>query len=116
MDLFHGDETAWSGPAVGENEISIHLYSFHMSPLEIKAGTTVTWINNDQADHTIVAAVKDDQGKFIPDPNKLFASDTLKSVTIASGASFSFTFDKPGEYYYLCTLHKNMVGKIIVTE
>ena len=116
MNMLFDPDTALTGPAVSENEISIYLYNFQEPQLEIKAGTTVTWINNDQADHQIMAAVKDDQGHIVADPNKLFASEELPSVTIQPGASFSFTFDKPGEYLYICTIHKNMHGKIIVTE
>jgi plastocyanin len=116
MNMLDDPDTALTGPAAGENEISIYLYNFQQPALEIKAGTTVTWINNDQAEHQIMAAVKDDQGHIVADPNELFASDVLPSVTIKPGSTFSFTFDKPGEYLYICTIHKNMLGKIIVTE
>ena len=116
MNMLYDPDTALTGPAVGENEISIYLYNFQEPQLEIRAGTTVTWINNDQAEHQIVAAVKDDQGHPIADPDKLFGSEVLPSITIQPGSTFSFTFDQPGEYLYICTIHKNMLGKIIVTE
>jgi plastocyanin len=31
-----------------------------------------------------------------------------------SDEKFSFTFTKPGEYSYFCSLHPHMVGKVVV--
>jgi plastocyanin len=36
------------------------------------------------------------------------------SGELAEGASFSFTFDSPGEYRYRCLFHSEMQGTIIV--
>jgi plastocyanin len=81
----------------------------------VKVGTIVTWINNDQADHSLMGAVADDQGNIVPAPD-LFTSELLPSTTIKAGSNFSFNFDRAGEYLYICTIHKNMSGKIVVTE
>lgn len=116
MNLFHEGEAALVAPPVDENEISIYLYSFHEPVLEIKAGTTVTWINDDESVHTVVAAMMDENGKLIKADAPLFESEVMVSTNIEAGDSFSFTFDEPGEYLYLCTVHANMTGKIIVTE
>jgi plastocyanin len=35
--------------------------------------------------------------------------------TLAPGATFSFTFTKPGTYTYHCAIHAFMTGTIIVT-
>jgi plastocyanin len=45
------------------------------------------------------------------------ASDrhTFKSKVLDSDERFAFTFTKPGEYGYFCSLHPHMVGKVIVT-
>jgi nitrite reductase (NO-forming) len=34
---------------------------------------------------------------------------------MGKGQSFSFTFDKAGEYPYFCEPHPNMVGTVVVT-
>jgi plastocyanin len=115
-NMINGGEAHVDSPPIGDNEVSIYLYGFHMSPMTIKVGTTLTWINNDEAKHTIMAAVLDPQGNVISDPNALFASGVLPSVAIDPNSSFSFTFNEAGEFLYMCTIHKNMVGKIIVTE
>jgi plastocyanin len=73
--------------------------SFSPNPIEAKVGETVTWVNDDSAIHTATST------------NGTFDSDILQR-----GQTFSYTFDKEGEYPYFCTLHPNMVGKLVVTE
>jgi len=114
MNLFYEDEEALIDSPAGENEISIDLYSFHDPVLEVKAGTTVTWVNNDEANHTVVQAVIDDTGRLIRADEPLFET-ILMSFNIAVGDRFSYTFDKPGEYLYRCLNHEHMSGRIIVT-
>ena len=73
--------------------------SFSPNPVEVKVGEAVTWINDDSGRHTVTS--KD--GVF-------------DSGIMGKGQSFSYTFDKAGEYPYYCTLHPNMVGTVVVTE
>ena len=70
------------------------------NPVEVKVGETVTWINDDSGRHTVTS--KDD-GVF-------------DSGMMGKGQSFSYTFDKAGEYPYFCSPHPNMVGTVVVTE
>jgi plastocyanin len=86
--------------AVGGNTISIKNFAFEPSILTVKAGTTVTWVNNDGASHTIVS----DTGSPVS-----FSSDPF-----ATGASYTFTFTQPGTYAYHCSIHPSMKGIIIV--
>lgn len=73
--------------------------SFSPNPVEVKVGETVTWINDDSGRHTVTS--KD--GVF-------------DSGMMGKAQSFSFTFDKAGEYPYFCEPHPNMVGTVVVTE
>ena len=68
------------------------------SPLTVKAGTTVTWINKDDVPHLIVST----QAKFKP------------STVLDTDQRFSVTLTKPGTYDYYCSLHPMMQGKIVV--
>lgn len=90
---------ATAGGAGAKNEITIESNSFKPDNLAIKVGDTVTWINNDSYAHTVKAA----KGEF-------------DSGNMASGAKFSFTFDKEGTYDYICGIHTFMKGKIVVTK
>ncbi len=65
--------------------------------LAVPAGTTVTWINAGADDHTIVAA-----------------DLSFDSGVIKPGQSWQRLFEAPGEYPYICDLHENMAGKILV--
>src|SRR5438067_954306 len=72
-----------SGPSVSalDNE-------FVPKELHIKAGQTVTWVNNGQTIHTVTA---DD--------------NSFNSGNFDSGAEYTHTFMQPGRYAYFCKLH-----------
>jgi plastocyanin len=38
----------------------------------------------------------------------------FRSKTLVKDAKFSFTFTTAGDYSYLCSIHPNMKGKVIV--
>jgi len=81
---------------IKDNTIVINNFAFEPAELTVNTGTTLTWINNDNAVHTIVS-------------NGLFESKVLNKEE-----KFSFTFTKPGSYNYYCGIHTSMKGKIIV--
>lgn len=71
---------------------------------QVKAGTTLVWINDDVVPHTIQS--QDEDGSVIG----LFNSDIM-----STGEQFSHTFEEPGVYNYFCTLHPWRVGSVTVT-
>ncbi|MDE1765648.1 MAG: cupredoxin domain-containing protein [Thaumarchaeota archaeon] len=73
--------------------------------LNIKAGTTVTFVNTDGNTHT-VTSVK---------PGTTDADGTFDSGLIKAGKTFTFTFNKPGTYQYICMIHTHMHGTIVVS-
>src|SRR5262249_36506131 len=78
---------------------SVAMINFSFSPasVTISVGGTVTWTNNDDAPHNATA----DDGSFkTPDINK--------------GQTASHTFNTPGTFSYICTIHPNMHGTIRV--
>ena len=94
------DETqdARASAPLGPNEIGIDNFSFTPPTLTVKAGTKVTWINNDDVPHLIVNV----QSKFKPSP------------VLDTDQRFSATLTKPGTYNYFCSLHPKMQGVVIV--
>lgn len=75
---------------------------FSPAAVSINAGDTVTWVNRGAMPHNISS----DTGLF-------------QSGTLASGQSYSQTFNTPGTYPYFCSLHGarggiGMAGNIIV--
>ena len=79
--------------------VTIVDFAFQPASLEVPAGTTVTWTNSGAATHTVTA----DNGAF-------------DSGRLASGATFSQTFDTAGTFTYHCEIHPQMTGTIVVTE
>jgi plastocyanin len=94
--------TAMSGMAGHEMPataaVAIEGFAYIPPTIEIAAGDTVTWTNNDGAQHT----VSQSGGGF-------------QSGALAQGATFSQAFDTPGTYDYFCEFHANMSGTVIVS-
>jgi quinohemoprotein ethanol dehydrogenase len=95
-----------AGPiADGENAIKIGAnnveYRYFPGRTRIKAGTTVTFTNVGDTPHT---ATSFENGKI----------GSWDTGVINSGESRTITFDKPGNYYYICAPHPWMYGQIIV--
>lgn len=80
---------------VTRRTIDIREYMFTPATLEIKMGSTVTWVNNDQISHQI-------------------KSIFFNSAELTTGQSFSYTFNNPGIFDYTCSIHPEMSGKIVV--
>ncbi|MEA2512909.1 MAG: hypothetical protein QOJ59_2396 [Thermomicrobiales bacterium] len=96
--------TAESGGETAAGEVAVKIYDFGFDPptLTIEVGTTVTWTNSGAVQHTTVSFNK---GK------KTWDSDIMEA-----GDTYSFTFDRPGTFDYLCGLHPNMKAVIKVTR
>lgn len=89
---------AYAGAAAPDS-ITVANFAFSPTPLTVARGTKVTWTNTDDEPHTVVSA---DGGK------------TFKSAALDTDDKFSFTFNKPGNYKYFCSIHSYMSGTIIV--
>ena len=72
------------------------------SEITVEKGSSVTWINEDSAFHSVTSGVYDD-------PTGLFDSGYMDPYQ-----TFSYVFDTSGTYDYYCTLHPWMEGKVIV--
>jgi plastocyanin len=71
-------------------------YRFDPKTIEVEAGQTVTWTNEDNFTHTVQVDGQEDH-------------------KVGQGESVSLPFDTPGTYHYVCTLHRqDMDGEVIV--
>jgi plastocyanin len=82
---------------VATTEVSMaKSYRFEPRSIEIEAGHSVTWTNDDNFTHTVQVDGQDDH-------------------QVERGRSVSIAFDEPGSYHYVCTLHsQDMDGEVIV--
>jgi plastocyanin len=90
-------DMASAAPVPSAAAVSIGNFTFKAPVVTIRPGATVTWTNGDDIPHTVVS--KD--GVF-------------KSKVLDTGDRFSFTFAKPGQFGYFCSLHPHMTGTVIV--
>jgi len=97
--------TATQTQAPGTATVAIQNFAFIPASITVPRGTTVTWMNQDPADHQIAS---DAQGGNAE--GALFMSDSLPKSAI-----YSHTFDTPGTYTYHCSIHPSMKATIIVT-
>jgi plastocyanin len=71
-------------------------YRFDPKTIEVEAGATVTWRNEDNFTHTVEVEGQEDR-------------------KVEPGESVSIAFPKQGTYDYVCTLHSHdMKGEVIV--
>ena len=87
---------AMSAARAEEIEVKIDNFTFAPQKLTVKAGTTVTWINQDDIPHTVVST-----GHF-------------RSKPLDTGDKFTFTFTTAGSFVYFCSLHPHMQASITV--
>ena len=90
-----GDEDA---EPVATTEVQMaKSYRFEPKAISVTAGDTVTWTNDDNFTHTVQVDGQEDH-------------------EVDRGDSVSITFDEPGSYHYVCTLHRrDMDGTVTVT-
>jgi plastocyanin len=86
-------------PATGAGAVEIKDFAFNPGDVTVKAGTEVTWTNNDSTTHRI----KSDNGAF-------------NSDDLGNGATFKHTFATAGTFAYICGIHPSMKGTVTVTS
>jgi plastocyanin len=92
-----GDQPSPSQNQAGEPIVKINNSSFSVKELKVKAGTKVTWVNDDTQIHTVTDL-----------------QEAFDSRNMGPGERWSYTFDKPGTYTYYCSTHPSMEAKVIV--
>jgi plastocyanin len=85
------------------NTVTISGFTFKPTPLEVKAGTAVTWTNKDEILHTVTSGAPG------------MADGKFSGMLDGKGKTFSFTFDQPGTFKYFCERHNSMTGEIVVS-
>jgi plastocyanin len=90
--------------ASAQDEMTVSIQDFFFDPgqLTVAPGTTVTWVNEGEAPHTVTST----DGK------------ELDSATLQPGDTYSFTLkdDDAGETYaYQCTIHPQMTASVTVS-
>jgi plastocyanin len=90
-----------SGSPVAATTVNLPpSYKFDPATIEVRAGSTVTWTNNDHFTHSV---------QFLD------GGLPAAPLVMEPGATAKFTFDGVGLYHYQCHLHpQNMQGTVTV--
>ena len=83
------------GGSASLDAIAVRDFEFSPTSVDVKTGDTVTWENEGDQTHTV-------------------KGDGFFSRAMNSGDTYEFTFDKKGSYDYVCTLHPQMTGTVVV--
>lgn len=83
--------------AGASHDVAISQMKFDPAQIEVAAGDKVVWTNQDDRDHTVVAA----DGSF-------------KSGNLSKGDTFEHTFKKAGKFSYACSYHPRMKAVVVV--
>jgi plastocyanin len=95
-----GGSLALQTPMVSDApEVTIEIRDFDYFPREltVAVGTSLTWVNRDSAPHDAT----DEAGGWA-------------TKMLNQGESATLTFDAPGAYRYLCTIHPDMKATLTV--
>src|SRR5207249_10867575 len=79
--------------------VKIDNFSFMPRLTTVRTGTEVTWLNQDDIPHNVIATKK-----------------SFTSPVLDTGEKFSHTFTEPGKFSYYCSLHPHMTGEVVARE
>ncbi len=99
VEIMAGSWTFQEQPAGDEFSEDEAIPDYSVNVLRVPVGTTVTWINEDDQQHTVTAL----DGSF-------------DSGFMDQREMFSFTFNTAGDFEYFCTPHPWMKARVIVEE
>ena len=81
---------------------AIRVFQFQPGALEVRAGTRVTWTNQDDITHTVTSGTPGSpDGRF-------------EERLDGKGSTGAATFTDPGVYPYFCARHQSMKGEVVV--
>ena len=80
-------------------EVEVRALGYLPGPVTVSPGTTVRWINEDRALHTVTS-----EGSGGP----------LESEELGRGDSYEYTFREAGQYDYYCAVHPFMKSGVTV--
>jgi YVTN family beta-propeller protein len=86
-----------SAHAGGSAHVAIRNFAFEPAQVTVSVGQTLTWQNDDGAPHGVV-----------------FKDASAGIDLLLPGKAFARSFDKPGVYDYVCSVHPYMTARVTV--
>jgi plastocyanin len=95
------DDSGSANTDTAATEATIKTFMYEPDPIEVDAGTTVTWTNEDDILHTVTST-------------KAPAGAEFDERLDGAGTTAEVSFDEPGTYDYICSVHDGMDGSVVV--
>ena len=83
-----------------QTKARIQNYCYESTVIHVRPGDSVTWVNRDQAPHSVTGA------------NRAWGS----YKKLRRGGTMTYRFNRAGVYPYYCVLHIGMVGTVVVRD
>ena len=80
-------------------QVDIAKFAFAKKEITVAPGTKIVWTNKDETPHTVASN------------DRSFASKGLDT-----GDTYEHTFDREGDFAYICTVHPFMTGVVHVRK
>ena len=91
-----------AAPARSQQGVTVQLFQFKPGQIEVKAGTRLTWTNQDDITHTVTSGTPERRdGRF-------------ELPLDGRGATGIVQLEEPGTYPYFCSRHQSMRGEVHV--
>lgn len=97
-----GDEDGDAAASGDGASVSISDFAFQPDAIEVGAGATVTWTNEDGVPHTVTAGTPDAGGDAFDE-------------RVDAGGTAEVGFDETGTFDYFCAIHPTMTGQVVVS-
>ena len=92
-----GVSTVTSAAPPAALSVDVKEFTFAPKQITVRAGQSITWVNDDEEPHTIV-----------------FDKDATRSPVLDKGERYTHTFAAAGTFSYHCSLHPHMIGTVVV--
>ena len=79
-------------------DVVLQVYSFIPATIRLRAGSFVTWLNDDEVEHRLA----------------VLGAQPIEGPLMSTGDSYRLRFNSTGEYEIACRIHPTMRGRIIV--
>jgi plastocyanin len=89
---------ATTGHSAAAKIVTVKSFKFSPATVKIKTGQSVTW-----------------RFKDAPTPHNVKGGGGIKSKASITTGSYTHKFTKKGTFSYICTIHPNMKGKVVVS-
>jgi plastocyanin len=95
--------------------VELRSFAFQPGRLEVEAGTTVEWTNDDDILHTVTSGTPAEQGvPGVTADTPPMPDGRFELALDGADASGRFTFETPGTYSYFCAIHTAMTAEVVV--